>query len=324
MHAEVDVAVEMVGEEAHGVLQGQQRACERQAFAFGVDQERTGAAKIALSQGAEPVEVDRDPARVGFVFRRRRCRGARQLTEIAQRGAGHHRVQVDDAGDGAGVRIDEHVVELGVVVHDPARELLRVVRGELALEPVAEPGRGVDQIGCGARAFAAIGGDRRFELLASARKVVEVRNRLDERRIRKVVELAREPGEPLRGGAHVGAGRLVREYSRVLDEHGRPPLRSRLVGVHRGARASRNRLGDDRRHAVGRRAGSKMGRDALTIGRERDEIAKDGLVQALQNNAFRRVRLHSRRRPGSSRCRCRGCGPDRRASRRRAARIVAN
>ncbi len=60
-----------------------------------------------------------------LVLRGRAGGGAHHVAEIVERQAGHHGVEIDDADGFAGRVVEQHVVELGVVVRDALGQIRR-------------------------------------------------------------------------------------------------------------------------------------------------------------------------------------------------------
>ena len=157
-------------------------------------QESSCRRKIAAHQRFKQRKLHRDLAQVLLVFRGRAGGGAHHVAEVVERQAGHHGVEVDDAKAFAGGVVEQHVVELGVVVRDAL--------GQTGLKQNARDGfprQGkfdlrLSQFGA---AFH-VSGDGLLQSREALGCVMEIGNGLDEPRRRQTGKLLLEVAESVR------------------------------------------------------------------------------------------------------------------------------
>ena len=185
---EVQVAVEVVREEAHTAFEREELSGERKQFAFLGVEEVAGGAEIALGERFEVLELHGDLGEIDFVFLGGRGRGADHVAEVVERGARHRGVEVDNADAFERVVVDEHVVQLRVLVRDAFRDF---AVGHCVEDDRAVFFAGEDEVdflfdaGC---AVLDVGGEGLLEGFKAFARVVEVRNRFDEAAARDVHE----------------------------------------------------------------------------------------------------------------------------------------
>ena len=300
MDAIVYVTIEIIAQKAQPLLVDDHPCAQRQPRRFPRRQRARGFLQKAADDGVEVVQAQAHPRGIRLVLGR--CVGARahEVSEIVECGAGHHRIQVQHAHALAADVIDEDVVELGVVVRDPQGQFARVQSLH-------------DSAG-----FVPAGQGEVDEVPGLMRPVVRIRvHRLHERletfgRVMKIGdgdvhifggEIIQPPQK-----APEGPGRLVEMLGafhlligpRAFDEKIGPPV----VAIGRD-QVGASRFGWDQCQGLALRIAPfafdfspQKFRHLHDIGHERVGLAKDALVDALQDVAPRAagaLRLHHER-----------------------------
>ena len=242
--AVVAVAVEVVAEEAEGLLVDDDLGPGDEERALGGGERAARPVDEAAGEGGEDGDAHRDAREVALVLVRVADRRAGEVAEVVEGEAGHHGVEVHDAQGLAGRLVEEDVRDLRVVVGG--------ADGDLA--PRGGPGEGrgegaaVEEGGdlgpATRRAGHPVRGDPLLEGGEACRRVVEAGDRLVERRFREVPELGEEAAERPGGLPGLGLGRRVLRRAGALDPRHEPPRLAPGVHVVRGALA-RGHEGED-------------------------------------------------------------------------------
>jgi len=127
----IGVAVDVVGEETHGLHVGKQRGGIRQQLLFKRREERLCAFQIALRERLEDRHVEVDVIQVGVILNTRVGRRTQEVAKIGEDETGHHGIQVNDA-EHIAILIEKHVVDFGVAMANAFWQLA------LAVEHLAE------------------------------------------------------------------------------------------------------------------------------------------------------------------------------------------
>jgi len=195
---EIDVAVEVIGEETDAGLQGDEFSRERQVLPLRSGEEVAGARQKPGEQCFEHFEPHGNFGEVDLVFLRRAGSAAHHVAEIVERESGHDGVEVKHADPFAGQVVDQQVVGLGVVVGDAFRDRAFGVEPQqpFRLFPALhdEVDFAADAGGAPRPVFADGVEQRRHPL----RRVVKIRNRLMQPLPRKIDKIALELPERLR------------------------------------------------------------------------------------------------------------------------------
>ena len=155
---------------------------------------------------------------VALIFRRRIGHRAHHIAKIIERESGHDGVQINHANAFAGHFIEQHVVDLGIVVRDAFRQIC--VEHHAANRLMTQGEFNFPFRRC--RPIAGVGGNRFFQCAEAFGRVMKIRNRLVQARRGQIRE-------------------LFLEYSKRLAR--RECLRQRLDHIHRA------RPFDERKHA---------------------------------------------------------------------------
>ena len=242
-------------------------------------------------------------------------RGARAeadgVAEVIRRQPRHHRVQIDHAHAAPGLAIQQHVVELGVVVGDAQGDFARLHRVQQRVHlPLVLPAK-LDFRRHAAQPAGLVARNRVFELAVARRGVVEIVDRLMQRIRRKAAHLPLEFAERLAGKLEQrGRVRQIVGY-RVLNEQIHPPQAALpVVGeafspmrLHKGQRLARriaalplNLHLEERGHVL--RPGEDIAVDALenkALLPRRDQIRLVDVAVAVRlrrPRAVRKIKLH--------------------------------
>ena len=200
---EIDVALEMVGQEADAALERQELGREGQALRLGRDEEVPGRVEVAGGQPVEHPEVEADLGQVPLVLDGRGRAQADRIAEIVEDRSRHDRVEVDDADALARAVVDHDVVELGVVVGDPLGD---EARGQAVDDDARVLLPGQDEIDLGPDAAGAavrVEFERGQEGVVALPGVVEIRDGLVEPPARQAGQHLLEVAEGLRGRVDV-------------------------------------------------------------------------------------------------------------------------
>ena len=213
---EVDVAVQVIGEETHACLERHQLGADGQGADFGFGQRAAGAAEKARGIGFKQREAEMHLCEVGFVLGRRGSARTDGIAEVEGREAGHHGVEIDDADGPAGAVVDQHIAHLCVVVRDLERQ--RALREQVRQHCAVGLARPRERELRGDRLHPAglIERGGLHELAKARGRVVKMRDRLVQRFGRVIREHALESAEGRagfrehfrRGGALKGRGAL--------------------------------------------------------------------------------------------------------------------
>ena len=123
MRLEVNVTLQIVGEEAHTAFQRHHHRAGGEQIQLGLGQLAVAALEEALGVGLEQLQIQRDLGKVGLVLYGGVGTEADGIAEVVDGIAGHHGVQVDDANGGACLLVKQDVVELGIVMCDAQWQL---------------------------------------------------------------------------------------------------------------------------------------------------------------------------------------------------------
>ena len=238
----VDVAGQVIGEEAHGVHQAEEAAGHRQRPPLVLGEEAPDPGEIAARERLEEREVEVHAGQVALVLGCPAGAGPHELAEVGEQVALHHRVEVDHAEGLAALPIEQQVVQLAVVVHDAARQGGDLECGQLAFEVGDAAAQRLDLDARGHGAAAGVAANRGLEGLHAPPEVVEVRDRRVERGRGQIGQHRRECAEG--AGRLEGLGRALDcvEAARALHEPEGPPDAPRGVDVERAPVAGRNEL----------------------------------------------------------------------------------
>ncbi len=213
---EVRIAAQVIREETHPDHQRDEQARERQLGALRRRQEAAGSCEVALHQGREHLGPQRDARQVALVFGRGAGGSSHEVAEVVEHQAGHHGVEIDHAERLARPVVEQHVVELGVVVGDALRKDALLLEVEQSIhQRLARP----DEVELGPAAGQPpplVTLRRREQRLEARPRVVEARNRLVQTRAGEVGQLRLEvaeglcqpPGRRRRSGSRRGCWRL--------------------------------------------------------------------------------------------------------------------
>ena len=236
---EVMVALEVVGQEAETVLDGQPGPGKVEAGDFPAGQRSAGPGEVAPRQRAEQAEVEVDASRIDGVLVGMGGDRPDQLADVVQHRTRHHRVQVDNRHRCVRARGESHVGHLGVVVDDVPGEAVEH-RIEEVPDPVGERTGAPDLRRCGRPAPALVPGDRFLERVGAVGKVVEPGFGHPEGRWREVPHVGHERPEETGGlGGVRDTGDHVVSFG-ALEVLERPPGRSLPVLVPEPPAACRN------------------------------------------------------------------------------------
>ena len=119
---EIAVAVEVVRQEADGQLQRDDLRAERQQLRLFLGQ-AAARGQVAARIDAEELQIELHLLHVRLVLGGGRRAEADGVAEVVQGGAGHDRVEVENAHRLAGLRVQQDVVQLGVVVRNAQGQL---------------------------------------------------------------------------------------------------------------------------------------------------------------------------------------------------------
>ena len=113
---EVDIAVEVIGEEADTDFHGNEFTCEGEIFEFDFIEEAVSACEVSAEEGFKHFETHGDFAQIDFIFESGAGTGTDHIAEVIMSEAGHDGIEVDDADTFAGEVIDENVIEFCIVM----------------------------------------------------------------------------------------------------------------------------------------------------------------------------------------------------------------
>ena len=122
MHAEVDVAVDEVGQEPEPDRERHQLARERDQGPFVTVQHRACSLEVPAAELLEQRHLHLDLREIPLVFQGRAGGRTDHVAEVVQRAPRHHGVEVDHAHRLLSGLVEHHVVELRVVVRDALRD----------------------------------------------------------------------------------------------------------------------------------------------------------------------------------------------------------
>ena len=240
----VAVAVEVVAEEADGLLVDDDLGAGDEKRSLRRGERVAGALDEAPGERLEDGDADRDAREVPLVLVRVADRRAGEVAEVVRGDTGHHRVEVHDAEPLAGLRVEEDIRDLRVVVGGAHRDVAArrgLGQGRGQRPPVQQ---GVDLAAALGDARDPVGGDRPLEGHESARCVVEREDRLVERRRGQVLQVGQEAAEGPCGLPGLGLGRGPLRRARALDPRHEPPGLARRVHVVRDALVGRDERED--------------------------------------------------------------------------------
>ena len=224
------VAVQVVRQEPDAALQGHEPGAPGQVFQFGGGQTALGPLQETPGVDLVQPDVEIDLAQILFILLAVVGAEADGVAEVVDGKARHGGVQINDADTLVGSAVDEDVVELGVIVGNPQRELAAAQRfqchGAVGLPIQYELDIGGDVLG----PAQLVGSQRGLKFGKPILGVVEVHNRFVQGSggiaLQQVLEPAEGPGgglEQLRGGGL--------EAVRIFNEGGQPPDLPVRVGV---------------------------------------------------------------------------------------------
>lgn len=120
--AEVLVALEVVGEKADADGERDDFAGEHEHAAFGGGEEVAGGFDVTAGEGLEHGHFEFDAIEELFVFGGAAGGGTDHVAEVVEDETGHDGVEIDHAHGFAGLLVEHHVVELGIVMGDAGRD----------------------------------------------------------------------------------------------------------------------------------------------------------------------------------------------------------
>ena len=284
----VGIAVQVVGKEADGLLQGDDIAAVGEHLQLGFGQRAPRALDEAAGVGLEHLGEEVDLIEVGLVLGGGGGTRADGVAEVIERGAGHDGVQVDDADGLLGHLVQQDVGELGIVVGHAEGEVAarQGIHDEGAL--VGAVGDESDLFADGIHPSGGVplhGGE---EVGVSLLGVVEIGDGLDEFGCVKVRESSLEVTEGL---AHAGKG-LGAVHRKAADgalhEVVGAPEAALIVGVAVGSF-----LGEDNPHGSPLGILARLGQTLADMVGDRDDVVhdpdgvlEDGGVEDLEDVAF--------------------------------------
>ena len=112
-----DLAVEIVGQETHGLHHGKQGHGEGQMLALHRGEEGGRGLQISSRESLENVPANSDLVQFGRVFGLTVGGSAQEVDVVGEDVRGHHRIQINDA-EHVAIMVEEHVVDLRVAVTD--------------------------------------------------------------------------------------------------------------------------------------------------------------------------------------------------------------
>ena len=113
----VDVTVQVVGEEAHGLHHGEQRYSKRQIVPLNGCEESSRRIQIPTCECLEDVPAEFDTVQFRRIFWLAVGRCAQEIAIVGEDVSRHHGVQINDA-EHITIFIEEHVVHFRVAVTD--------------------------------------------------------------------------------------------------------------------------------------------------------------------------------------------------------------
>jgi hypothetical protein len=291
----------VVGEESRRLLEDDDLPRRRQERPLERRQEVARAFHEPAGEGPEDIHPHRHAREVTLVLGGVADRRAHEISEVVEGEAGHDRVEVHHAEWLPGRGVEEHVGDLGVVVSGADGEIAAldpVDESAGHAPPVEESGRLATHRGGPARGVRA---PRPLEGDEAGWRVVEPGDRLVERRLGEVGELAEEAAEGEGGGPGLGRRLCVLPRARPLDPGEEAP--SLPVGVHEmGSPLPGGHEGEDPALAGGRALPFETARDVPShpceVLHHQPRPAKDEPVDVLEQEAGRAARTVPGHDPG--------------------------
>ena len=121
LDAVVRVSVDIVRQETDGLHVREQHGRIGQVLPLDLCQEDGGRLQISFRKGLEYRKIEMDVPEIPVIFRAGVGRRPQEIPEIREDETRHHRIQVDDT-EHIPVRVEQHVVDLGVAMADPLRK----------------------------------------------------------------------------------------------------------------------------------------------------------------------------------------------------------
>ena len=173
---EVNIAVEVVAEEAENELVGEKECGEGKKLDFLFGDVVANALEEAGNVFFKEVETVVNLGEVFFVFCGVTSSETNAVTEVVKEGAGHNGVKVDNANALVRVVVDHDVVELGIVVRNAERDLTVCKRINDNVSEVLALFDLFDFVSAFASSACNVVFESRHEVIVSGYGVVEVRN----------------------------------------------------------------------------------------------------------------------------------------------------
>ena len=177
MGLEIGIALEIVGQEAQANLEGNELSRHWKQLLLLWNQKARGGFEISVHQRLEIVDVHPDLGSVRLVFDDLGGGGAHHVAKVVEYRAGHHGIEVDHAHARSGGGVDQHIVELGVVMGHALGQLAGDQQVEHGVhQPLA--GNGEFDVGLHVRrAVEGVGLDGFHQRVVARARVVKVRDR---------------------------------------------------------------------------------------------------------------------------------------------------
>ena len=121
---EVDIALQVIGEETNATLEREQLARIGKVVFLGLVEEGRGAG-VAADERLEHVQFQIHACEVSGVFRELGHCSANHVAEVIKRRARHGGIEIDHADTFRGDIVEQYVVELGVIVGDALGDFAR-------------------------------------------------------------------------------------------------------------------------------------------------------------------------------------------------------
>ena len=283
----IEVTVDVVGQEARCLLKGDDERGIRQQLAFSLCHT---VAKLLKECGGECLKlckVELYLVEVDLILGARRCTRAHGIAKIVKERAGHNGVKVDNANSLARGGIEEHVVELGVVVCYAERNgaVGNAVNNQrcILLELAAECDFGFNRC----NATCAVGGNGFFKLCKTVGRIVKTLDRFGKTVCGELRQHLLKTAECVCNlGKILGTLGNLKAYRVLYKVAGAPVVALGSFVVRQAL------LGGQKGHGFSCRVSAGRGDLFAQIGGHRHDVAhylgrvfKNACVDALQNNA---------------------------------------